>query len=112
MQKRRPIDKNIKSTVWKQHNKFSLLGECYACKTPITHDNFEAGHIIAVANGGTDDISNLRPICRACNGSMGTMNLEQYKKKYFGSKSKTQKTKIPGSTTKPPKTKIPDFIRY
>jgi 5-methylcytosine-specific restriction endonuclease McrA len=56
------------------------------CGLTINHRNFDAGHIIAKSNGGTDEISNLRPICSDCNGSMGTMNLEDFKKTYFPKK--------------------------
>ncbi|MFZ3169183.1 MAG: HNH endonuclease signature motif containing protein [Candidatus Methanoperedens sp.] len=98
-QKRRPIDKNVKSTIWKMHNGLTISGKCYVCQEPIMHHTFEAGHIIAFANGGTDDISNLKPICKSCNGAMGKMNLEEYKKKYYGSRAKTLKTTIDKKTT-------------
>jgi len=53
---------------------------CYCCKLePITYGNFECGHNVAHANGGSDELSNLRPICRLCNSSMGTKNLEDFK---------------------------------
>ncbi len=93
--KRRPIDKNIRNVIWQKYNKNSLSGKCYVCKRPITHDHFEVGHNKAVAKGGKDNITNLRPICSNCNRAMGTMSIEQYKKKYFGKETK--------STAKPPK---------
>ena len=39
--------------------------------------------IIAIAvNGGTHEINNLRPICFACNHSMGTENMIEFVVKY------------------------------
>ena len=59
------------------------VGKCYCCEwRPITYTDFEVGHNKAVAKGGKDNISNLRPICRQCNRSMRTMSIEQYKKKF------------------------------
>ncbi len=108
MQKRRPIDKNIRSLVWQKYNKNSLSGECYVCERPITYDTFVVGHNISVAKGGTDNIANLRPICSICNNCMGTITIEHYKKEHFPSITKPPKTKI----TKSSRPKIPDFIRY
>lgn len=84
-QKRRPIDKNVRNTVWQIYNQNSLSGNCYVCKTPITYQHFHVGHNKAVAKKGNDDISNLRPICSSCNNGMGTMSIEKYKNKYFKS---------------------------
>jgi len=33
---------------------------------------FHTGHIVAVADGGSNHIDNLEPICSSCNYSMGT----------------------------------------
>ena len=40
--------------------------------------SWQAGHIIAERNGGSNDISNLRPICPSCNLSMGSHNWNDY----------------------------------
>ncbi|MFC1933220.1 HNH endonuclease [Chloroflexota bacterium] len=45
------------------------------------------GHNKDVARGGKDNITNLRPICRICNTSMGIQTIEIFKAKHF-SKSK------------------------
>ena len=39
---------------------------------------------MAVANGGEDYIEILSPICGQCNKSMGTKNLLDFKREYFG----------------------------
>jgi len=93
-EKRRKIDKNVRSFVWQKYNGNSLIGKCYVCKRPITNDYFEIGHDKSVAKGGSDNIKNLRPICAPCNHAMGTMSIEQYRAKYFGGKPvKTTKKK-------------------
>jgi 5-methylcytosine-specific restriction endonuclease McrA len=36
--------------------------------TPLTPASAEADHILEVKHGGTDELGNLRVICRSCNG--------------------------------------------
>ena len=85
---RKKIDKNIRNIVWRKYNKTGLVGKCYVCKREITYDNFDIGHNKAVAKGGSDNINNLRTICRSCNSAMGTKSIEAYRKKYFVNKPK------------------------
>jgi hypothetical protein len=33
--------------------------------------------------GGQTNVKNLRPICAQCNLSMGSMNMNEFKKKFF-----------------------------
>ncbi len=82
--KSRPIDKNTRMLVWQKYVGGKWEGKCYCCKTrTIYADDFQVGHNKARAKGGKDHINNLRPICRPCNSSMGTMSIEAYRKKYF-----------------------------
>jgi len=88
---RRKIPKRVKDAVWTKYIGMDKAeGRCYVCKRPIHITDFEVGHNKAVSKGGSDRIQNLRPICRSCNTSMGTMSIETYKRRYF-SKSKTPK---------------------
>lgn len=58
--------------------------KCLCCqRTDISQLDFECGHVVAEAKGGSNSISNLRPICRSCNGSMGTENMREYAKSSF-----------------------------
>ena len=79
--KRKNISKIIKNKVWNLHiGKDKGIGKCYVCEdTEIDSKHFECGHVLAVKDGGTNHITNLRPICSECNKCMGTMNLEDYK---------------------------------
>jgi 5-methylcytosine-specific restriction endonuclease McrA len=117
---RKKIPKAVREQVWDVYiGTAKMEGKCYCCGwRTITFREFEVGHNKAVAKGGKDNISNLRPICRKCNSSTGTMSIEQYKKKYFTkpktSKKKTKRKAKKKKTTSPfdvtlPKTKYPLF---
>ena len=80
---RKSIPKSLKIELWKNNFGEMFEGSCYVCKSKILRDEFEAGHVIASINGGEDKIDNLRTICKACNRSMGTQNLNKFKEKYF-----------------------------
>ena len=79
---RKSIPKSIRNELWRNHFGERFRGNCFVCKSQIQKNNFEAGHVVAVANGGTETLDNLRPICRTCNRSMGTQNLEDFKKSF------------------------------
>ena len=74
---------SVKNTLWSLHFPNVLEGKCKCCQTEtITRNNFDCGHIISEKNGGEIKLENLKPICRACNSSMGVMNMNDYMKKY------------------------------
>jgi hypothetical protein len=83
--KNTPIPQKVRHDVWenffgKDYNEHN----CPICNlTLISIIKFEVGHIISVANGGDNNIENLKPICEKCNRSMGIKNMEEYKKKYY-----------------------------
>tara|TARA_B110000444_G_C18824696_1_gene589667 strand:+ start:268 stop:1356 length:1089 start_codon:yes stop_codon:yes gene_type:complete len=84
--KRDNIPLELKERIWKKQSKnfckdgMLYNGFCYTCDTELSYSNMQCGHIIAHAFGGKASFDNLMPICRDCNGKMGTMNLEEYKK--------------------------------
>ncbi len=39
--------------------------------TPLLPESAETDHIIPVRFGGTDEVDNLAPLCRACNRAKG-----------------------------------------
>jgi len=82
-QRKKTIPKVVKDLSW---NKW--IGEnvarhkCLCCETnEISMSSFHCGHVIAEANGGLMSVENLRPICKACNLSMGTENMNDFKKR-------------------------------
>jgi 5-methylcytosine-specific restriction endonuclease McrA len=63
-------------------------GTCYVCARKITikkknNNTFHASHVRARANGGNDELKNLRPCCETCNLKMNTQDLEEYKKENY-----------------------------
>jgi len=91
--KRKSIPKAVKEKVWFKYFGHRMNGKCYACRRPISFTNFEVGHNKPRSKGGKDTVSNLRPICRSCNRSMGTMSIETFKRRYFSTKKTTKKRK-------------------
>ena len=56
-----------------------MTGKCWCCGDQLKYDEYEAGHIIAVANGGETVLDNLRPVCKICNNNCRTKNMLDYK---------------------------------
>lgn len=80
--KRKPIPKSVRRRCWTNKHGGKGCAPCEVCGTEIDSFNFEAGHIISRSNGGPDKEENLVPICGSCNRSMGSENLESFKKRY------------------------------
>ena len=84
--------------VWRKRFGFRLTGVCVCChQQTISRDDFVCGHRRAYASGGSNDVSNLEPICSRCNRKMGTHDLESWCKK-FREERKTVKP-VPKKTT-------------
>jgi len=60
-EKRRPLTRKQRVEVF-----MSTDGRCYVCGQKLRGDAWEAEHPLALALGGSDEISSLRPICRPC----------------------------------------------
>jgi len=71
-----------RSRVWLTFIGNTIEGKCFACGC-IMHatENWEMGHVIPKSKGGPDDISNLRPIHRQCNRSMGVEHMDEFRKR-------------------------------
>jgi hypothetical protein len=80
---RKNIPKKIKTDLWKKYYGEVYNALCLICNSSISIENFEAGHIISVAEGGTNIIDNLKPICIGCNRAMGEQNMNTYKEIYY-----------------------------
>ena len=78
------IPKPLRAKVWATYIGEKIgTAKCFCCElAEITMLNFDCGHVIAEHNGGEVNLDNLRPICKSCNSSMGTMNMFEYIKKY------------------------------
>jgi hypothetical protein len=84
--RRKNIPKHVKTLVWgKIIGNDKPVAKCFSCRhETIDIRNFHCGHVIAESKGGTCTLDNLRPICAPCNGSMGTMSMNEFTSKYFG----------------------------
>lgn len=71
--KPKKISYNKRMIVWEIYNGRVWSAKCYTpvCPTIITVRNFDVGHDVPSSLGGSLDVNNLRPICRACNVDMG-----------------------------------------
>jgi hypothetical protein len=73
----------VKHALWAKYFGDTMSGICHCCKTtPIHSTNFDCGHILSEKFGGSVHLDNLKPICRTCNSSMGTQNMDDYMEKY------------------------------
>lgn len=85
--KKTPIPKKIKVDSWNVHvgNGRSEV-YCICCRSnKIDTFNFHAGHVMSEANGGRVTVDNIRPICSACNLSMGSRNMDEFMKTHYPS---------------------------
>ncbi len=82
--KKQAIPKNVRTIVWNTYIGEDIIKHrCVCCKkVVISNTNFEVGHVISEKQGGTHEINNLRPICFACNHSMGVENMIDFVVKY------------------------------
>jgi hypothetical protein len=78
------IPATVRRALWE--SKFGLEkldGVCFVCGSDINYHTFHAGHIVPVASGGSNLLTNLECVCISCNLSMGAQNLSEFKEKYF-----------------------------
>lgn len=87
--RRTPLPVAVRHAVWNAWMGGAAVGAgpCHVCSRVITQQDFECGHVVPVARGGSNTISNLRPICRSCNRSMGVMVLTAFQERHFPTNS-------------------------
>jgi 5-methylcytosine-specific restriction endonuclease McrA len=82
--KRAPIPPAKRNEVWENHFGNKLKDKCPICnRNEINANNFECGHIVSVANNGSNSPDNMVPICGSCNKSMGKKNMIDYAKEHY-----------------------------
>ena len=91
---KRKIPKKVKEDAWNKYvgaDKSEI--PCLCCGTSkITPFTFHAGHVISEANGGHVTVSNIRPICSACNLSMGSRNMPEFIEAHYPKTIENKKT--------------------
>jgi hypothetical protein len=71
-----------RAQVWKKRFGFRSTGTCVCChERTIRRDDFSCGYRRYFA-GGSNDVSNLEPICSRCHGLVGTQDLIPWCKKF------------------------------
>lgn len=82
--RKKTIPKPLKDLVWDINiGKDKGIGKCYVCDQELDSKKFHCGHIISEKNMGPTQLNNLKPICATCNLSMGTQNMDDFKKEFF-----------------------------
>ena len=82
--KRTALPSAVRLAVWNQWNGAeSGMGPCFCCGRAVSQQDFECGHVLAAARGGSDAVGNLRPLCRTCNRSMGERHMDEFRAEYF-----------------------------
>jgi hypothetical protein len=73
-----------KNKIWSKHIGIEIgQTKCLCCKlVEISQLNFYCGHIISEKDDGELTMENIKPICRACNSSTATMNMNEFILKY------------------------------
>ena len=80
--KRTNLTSGIRQSCWINYFGSQFEGKCaVGCEKKINVFDYECGHIEAVSSGGSNQITNIRPICGGCNKSMGTTNMIEYIKR-------------------------------
>jgi 5-methylcytosine-specific restriction endonuclease McrA len=82
--KKQSIPKNVRVIIWNHYIGEDIIKhKCLCCKkVTISNTTFDVGHVLSEKNGGTHEINNLRPICFACNHSMGSENMIDFVVKF------------------------------
>jgi 5-methylcytosine-specific restriction endonuclease McrA len=84
------INASLKQSVWLKYIGDLQAGKCMCCSLAvITKQGFDAGHVVAESKGGATKLQNLRPVCKTCNTSMGTKNMEEFMRECGYDKPKT-----------------------
>jgi hypothetical protein len=82
--KKEKIPKALRDRVWDIHcGKESAVGKCASCNCEISMRDYDCGHKISQAHGGSTSIDNLVPLCKTCNRSMGATDFDEFVKRFF-----------------------------
>ena len=81
--KKQAIPPALKHEMWTKYYGNLAEGRCFCCnQTIVCHpgrsNTHQAGHVLAEANGGLIELSNLRPVCKTCNTKMGVKHMAEY----------------------------------
>lgn len=74
------IPNSRRIATWNAHIGIEVgQAKCMCCQVNlITQHKFTCAHIVSDSHGATIEVSNLRPVCDACNNDMGNENLRDF----------------------------------
>ena len=83
------IPQALRTATWIEYiGEENSQAKCLCCKTAvISVFNFHCAHVISESKGGELTLENLRPVCGACNLSMGMVSMEDFANSYFGNRN-------------------------
>lgn len=84
--KKSAIPIELRKQVVKNYFGDKSTSACVCCDSPLNILDAHCGHIVAEFNGGATTADNLVPVCQSCNSSMKTMNLYEFRDKYYPKK--------------------------
>ena len=58
-------------------------GHCAYCGCTLNVNNMTRDHVVAKSRGGTSELDNLLPACRACNLLKGDDSLDSFRLRFF-----------------------------
>jgi len=74
MSKRKPLNKHLRVQVLARD-----IYRCLMCGRSKDEVSLEVDHVIAVAEGGTDELGNLATLCRDCNAGKSAYRFSDYR---------------------------------
>ena len=74
--RRKPISKARRTEIYEKYD-----GHCAYCGRLILPQEMQIDHIVPLANGGTNDFSNLHPACPLCNIFKGSRTLKSFRRR-------------------------------
>lgn len=77
----RRFNQHVRPAVLKRDNfscQLNIDGVCVSRGEPLPADQLEIDHILEVAYGGSDDLDNLRTVCRPCHRRRGRTPVEEF----------------------------------
>ena len=82
--RRRQIPQSVRVSVWdREFGSHARVGKCTVCGRRIDLFSFQCGHIVSQADGGTEALRNLTPLCPSRNSSMGAENQNEFRARYY-----------------------------
>ena len=82
---KRRVPAAVRVALWNAwHGRECGVGSCQCCGGEVTQQDFEAGHVVSAARGGSAQLGNLRVLCRTCNRSMGSRDMREFAAQHFG----------------------------